>query len=160
MENQCNELFLDDIVRIRVFKSGSCEQLEVPSTVPGFTRFNIYDVYFMNPVLDISYDGKVAALENSINLKQSTRHYGSSMLYIYNVESNIISGNTDLKSLLPTLQTQDHDILITKSDGSVYLLYELPGTFSADIEDNNGTTRLTLSLSSVDDFIQIDTLSA
>lgn len=154
MNLSCNEVFLDDIVRIQVYKADEC-RFSIPSTVPCITNF--VNPTLPQPVLDCSYgDETYMAREGSITVKQVQRQSGSGYLYIYNVEAVIESGVSDMADIIHNCSHSDNHIIATKTDGSLFLLYGLPGSFSADQSNNVSELSLKLSLSSANNFIRIE----
>lgn len=146
---QCNESFLDDVVRFRVFRSDELS-LSMPSTIPNIRSMSGV-VLPSEPVLDVSYDESSThtAVDKSISVRQSTQRNGSRNIYIYNVESQLEGGNDVI------LDNQDCHVVITKADGTQHLLYALPNTFSIDVSGNLHDSNVTLSLKSINDIIPI-----
>ena len=150
---ECQELFLSDIVRVQVYQSSQVS-FSLPSTIHGITT--MAKITWPKTVLDVSYDSdKWTVRENGIKVKQTTKPSGSRLLYIYNVEMAFDSDISDISALLPTMQHVDHVVLLTKADGSMLLLYTLPGAFSVDGQNTLSEGSLSLSVSSINNFISV-----
>ena len=153
MNNQCKETFLNDIVRIQLFRYGA-PNFPVPPTIPRLTEFS--GITCPTPVLDIAYsDAEVMAQEETITLKQSSKQQGSYLVYIYNVECTVEVGNEKVTEVAPVLNTNDLNVLVTRADGSRCLLYTLPGSFDFSTTDDMSEMQLKLALTSLSSYIEI-----
>ena len=152
--NHCKELFLEDVVRVQVYYADNFPLTTSPC-VPGIASVSIDDS-FPTPDLDFGYNTEdIIAEEKSIVVKQSTKQSGSTLLYIYNVDATITQGNKEVAALLPRICTLEYYIVLTKSDGSKILLLSVPNTCKIDATNTIATGQLHISLSSVNNYIDL-----
>lgn len=152
MENSCKELFLDDIVKVQFYPVGAIKS-SVPRTIPSIVSLGI--TLPSQPSMSISYtDDDNIARENSITVSQNSERKGC-IIYKYGVSAVLDAYKEDYQRTFRELMNDDHDVVLTKSDGTSVLLFALPGSFSFSYTDTMKDVSIKVSLSSYSSFIKI-----
>lgn len=156
MEMTCNEIFLSDISRVRIYKK-NMQRINLPFNVPNINTLKIdSDIDTKHPILDISYeeDG-VIANEESIKVKQTAKQNGTQYIYIYEVTANLIKKSASIDDLVRDQKLDDVNVVISTMYGDDMLLYTIPGTSSIEISYDLKNTDFKISLVSLNDFIPL-----
>lgn len=152
MENLCKETFLNDVVRLQVFRTKDLSRLPLPCTLPNITHIkagNIPDT----PVLDIAYDEKhIMAADKSLKVSFSVKHDRSTVIYTYIIKAVL----EDYVLRDENLLREEHHVVATKQDGSSVLIYALPGASGMDVNVSEGSTTLNMTIKSLNNFIEIE----
>lgn len=156
MEISCNEVFLEDVVRVQVYPASAVSF--PPVNIPGISR--VETTKLPVAVLDLAYsdtEAQFVVRDGSIKVKQTQKPSGSGLIYIYNVDAVVEFGVLDLVEKVRNIFHADHHCVVTKADGTMMLLYALPNTFSIDQSNDRKELTLKIALSSLSSFIKLST---
>lgn len=153
---KCKELFIDDIVGITVHTVSGC-RFPIPNIVQGITSMS--NCVLSTPVLAIGNgDSMISPVDGSMTAKCSQDIQATGMVFNIEVSVNIEDDVETLREAYINIGNNDHFVCLQKNDGSLYLCYTLPNTFSFKAPSTikgSQTAALSFTLKAYSEFISI-----
>lgn len=153
---KCKELFLEDIVKVCLFQSKSC-QFPIPFSIQNIQEMTGYTL--PKETMAIGLDANIiTAKEGTLSAKSTQERTANGVIYTFSIEATVEGKEDDLSMAYNKIIKEDHVAVIYTQDGMKYLCYSLPNTFdiSMPITINGYTsTKVSLSMKSCSNFIRI-----
>ena len=151
----CQELFLDDVVRIDVYRASDVSCL-LPALVNlqsiATTSVQLLADPILSLALDDSFEDATALLKASPTVKSGPSRAAQGMVYSHEVTATAEIGIADLTAAIDRLYAQDYYIIYTRASGDKHFGFALPQTctHNLDVSDGSGhTASLKLKYSSM-----------
>lgn len=155
----CNELFLEDIVRVDLVPRDRCN-IRVPFNVPGILE--VLNPVIGAPAMSIGFEGDdlTAFLEESPTMKDSEQPQAAGYIHTHELTATCLHNFAALRAATKTLMGVDFNIIAHTMNGTRYLCYALPNTARVNIDDQMGTSAsmtVKAKLNAMSGFIRIVT---
>jgi hypothetical protein len=158
LPQKCKEQFLDGVTDAYVYAMDT-SIVPVPFSVAQILSIN--NCVFSSALLHITTTGDESGLDaDDITAKTSVDLGGNGMVFAFEVSATVSDGNNDnVREACKAMRSMDCLVVLCKADGTLYLCYTLPGTFSIKPPDSITQSAeqhtLTISLKSLSAFIPI-----
>jgi hypothetical protein len=155
MEQNCNEQFLDDIVKVQLVLAAECD-MAIPFQVSGITVMQgTKDVSGQavdrigTPVVSVAFDptlSEQAEILSAPTLKQTEKRVPAGITVQHQLEVPILVGFQDLRAAVAQCQTKDMITVLTSAEGVRYVLYAVPGSSSVLLDEQGINQQGTLKV--------------
>ncbi len=166
MEQNCVEQVMNDVVRVALVRASVCD-LPVPFQVPGIVDMAGTKVVggqtvdrIGSAVLSVamtagaSDDGEI---DETATLRQTEKNQQAGKVITHDLQVVVTAGHEAVRTAVNALTGRYFHAVLTTQDGSRYLLYALPNTSVAtlDEQDVNKTSTLKVSIQSMSHVIRL-----
>lgn len=141
MKENCNELIMEEVIRIDLFRSNEC-QLPMPVNVPNITQMS--NVTLPTPILTVNYSGEDNAqgvIEQPPTLKVAEKYQAAGHIYQHDLQAAITDGQREVRESVTSLGGDDAYMVLTTVDGTRFLCYTLPNTTQIVVEEQLSSQR-------------------
>jgi hypothetical protein len=155
MEQNCNEQFLDDIIKVQLVLASTCD-MAIPFQVSGVTVMqgtkdvSGQTVDRIGPaVVSVAFDPtqtEQAEILSVPTLKQQDKRVAAGITVQHQLEVPVLAGFQDLRSAVAQCHTKDMHAVLTSAEGVRYVLYAVPGSFSVLIDEQGINQQATLKV--------------
>lgn len=147
MEQNCNEQFLEDLVRVDLVPTSECD-FSVPFTIAGIISMPATKTVggqsvsrIGTPALTLAYtmtDDGEGEMDASPTLRQSekTTMYGT--VVTHELQAPVVSNYESMRTSVNGLHSKDFHMVLTMADGTRYLCYSVPNGSDVTLEEQNG----------------------
>lgn len=138
-QNTCQELFLDDVVRIDVYAEGQYN-VPVPPTVANLSTLAPFTLG--TPAFSAAIDESAAVPLLSSNVTVKTTHdtQRAGHIFKHEITSNIYIGHDEARQKVFSLLNRDAIVILTTADAARLLFYPVPHTFAPSVDETRGAT--------------------
>jgi hypothetical protein len=167
-ENQCQELFMRDIVRID-FMPPEELKVGVPFNVPNITQVSVSMINNDSLTdarlkaksllsLSLSGDDTVDAEMQSVSNKESEKRETQGVMRTHTLQIPIESGFDTIRAKKPSLLERDFCLVLKDAGENRYLIYSIPGgsLFATEAQEGQGASMtVKATIQSYSDIIKI-----
>jgi hypothetical protein len=167
-ENQCQELFMRDIVRID-FMPPEELKVGVPFNVPNITEVSVSMInndsltnarLMAKSLLSLSLSGDdtVDAEMQSVSNKESEKRETQGVMRTHTLQIPIESGFDTIRAKEPSLLERDFCLVLKDAGENRYLIYSIPGgsLFATEAQEGQGASMtVKATIQSYSDIIKI-----
>lgn len=147
MNQNCNEQFLNDIIKVELVLASACT-FSIPFSIPGISAIGGTVGSALLKVAASAQQGDDGEYEQQPVLKQQDKREAAGTLVQHSVQVAVTAGHADVRSKVAALQYKDFNVVLTTQDGLRYLIYSLPATSQVMIEEQGVDDTLTLKITS------------
>jgi hypothetical protein len=147
MNQNCNEQFLNDIIKVELVLASACA-FSIPFSIPGISTIGGTVGSASLKIAASAQEGDDGEYEQQPVLKQQDKREAAGTLVQHSVQVAVTAGHADVRSKVAALQYKDFNVVLTTQDGLRYLIYSLPATSQVMIEEQGVDDTLTLKITS------------
>lgn len=147
MNQNCNEQFLNDIIKVELVLASACA-FSVPFSIPKISTIGGTVGSASLKVAASAQEGDDGEYEQQPVLKQQDKREAAGTLVQHSVQVAVTAGHADVRSKVAALQYKDFNVVLTTQDGLRYLIYSLPATSQVMIDEQGVDDTLTLKITS------------
>lgn len=147
MNQNCNEQFLNDIIKVELVLASACA-FSIPFSIPGISTIGGTVGSASLKVAASAQEGDDGEYEQQPVLKQQDKREAAGTLVQHSVQVAVTAGHAEVRSKVAALQYKDFNVVLTTQDGLRYLIYSLPATSQVMIEEQGVDDTLTLKITS------------
>jgi len=157
MIQNCNEQFLDDVIRIDIVPASRCDiavPFQEPVTETAGTKTVGNDVVdrIGQPALTVAYtidadeeaEGQ-AENDELASLSQDDKYEAAGVVVTHTLKVPVIAGFESVRTSVNALHGTDFHIVLHTADGSRYLCYALPGSCNIRLQESGTLTSMTVN---------------
>lgn len=157
MIQNCNEQFLDDVIRIDIVPASRCDiavPFQEPVTETDGTKTVGADIIdrIGEPALTVAYnidadEEATGQAENDepASLSQDDKYRTAGVVVAHTLKVPVIAGFESVRAGVNALHGIDFHIVLHTADGSRYLCYGLPGSCDIRIQEAGTLTSMTVN---------------
>lgn len=148
MNQNCNEQFLNDIIKVELVLASACT-FSIPFSIPEISTIGGTVGSASLKVAASAQQGvDDGEYEQQPVLKQQDKREAAGTLVQHSVQVAVTAGHADVRSKVAALQYKDFNVVLTTQDGLRYLIYSLPATSQVMIDEQGVDDTLTLKITS------------
>ena len=147
MNQNCNEQFLNDIIKVELVLASACA-FSIPFSIPGISTIGGTVGSASLKVAASAQDGDDGEYEQNPVPKQQDKREAAGTIVQHSMQVAVTAGHADVRSKVAALQYKDFNVVLTTQDGLRYLIYSLPATSQVMIEEQGVDDTLTLKITS------------
>ena len=149
----CNEIFLEDIVKVQIYRTQSCQ-----SAIPQGVRTYAAEVSLGVPAIELALNPErqdgvaVGCLVQTPQVKVTNHPQRGGMIYQHELTATIERGVNSVSGAVGALVGRDVHIIYITAGGDMYLSQSLANTCLLIAEDNISSGRMLTIKASVKSF--------
>lgn len=147
MNQNCNEQFLNDIIKVELVLASACA-FSIPFSIPGISTIGGTVGSASLKVAASAQEGDDGEYEQQPVLKQQDKREAAGTLVQHSMQVAVTAGHADVRSKVAALQYKNFNVVLTTQDGLRYLIYSLPATSQVMIDEQGVDDTLTLKITS------------
>lgn len=158
LPEKCRELYLDGVTDAYVYPLASCT-ISVPFSVAQILSIN--SCVFPSALLRVTTTGDESSIEaTSITAKTTVDVGGNGQVFTFEISAAVSDGSNDnVREACKAMRDTDCVTVLRKSDGTLYLCYAMPGTFTfkptANLSQTSEDNIFTMSMKAMSAFIPV-----
>ncbi|MFW5598400.1 MAG: hypothetical protein ACOCNV_08750 [Prevotella sp.] len=158
LSENCKEIFLEGITDAYIYPSVN-SVLPVPFAVAQILRMN--NCKFGDVLLHIATAEETYVVADTLSAKSTPARNGNGTVFSLEISATITEGKENVRETQRkiAIEGDDYYVVLKREDGTFYLCYSLPSTFTFNASTSTTQTSeqesLTISMKSMSDFIPI-----